>query len=123
MATRRSRSWPFLLILLAGAAWALARRMAASTTQVGGQAASEAAPAPNWRPIAQGGVQAGPTPAPAPTWVEPVDGQCPAGYPVKVAASGIFHVPDGRSYDRTTPVRCYADTTAAEADGYRRAKA
>jgi hypothetical protein len=42
---------------------------------------------------------------------------------VKVAASGIFHVPGGRSYDRTAPVRCYLDAASAEADGYRQAKA
>ena len=37
--------------------------------------------------------------------------------------SGIFHVPGGRFYDRTVPERCYATAAAAEADGYRRAKA
>ena len=55
--------------------------------------------------------------------VAPVDGACPAGYPVKVAASGIFHVPGGRFYERTTPIRCYLDPTGALADGYRQAKA
>ena len=96
---RRSRRVVFLALLAAAAIWLYRRRM----TQVG--------------------VHAGPEPAPAPTWTEPVDGGCPAGYPVKVAASGIFHVPGGRSYDRTTAVRCYLDAAAAEADGYRRAKA
>ncbi len=56
-------------------------------------------------------------------WRPPVDGACPDGYPVKVAKSGIFHEPGSRSYDRTTPDRCYAAASAAEADGYRRAKA
>jgi hypothetical protein len=43
---------------------------------------------------------------------------------VKVnARSGIYHVPGGRSYDRTTPDRCYATPDEAERDGYRRAKA
>jgi hypothetical protein len=70
------------------------------------------------------GAQAGPEPGSTPTWKEPGgDGGCPDGYPVKVAASGIFHVPGGRSYDRTAPVRCYLDPATAEADGYRRAKA
>ncbi|MBI4934985.1 MAG: hypothetical protein HY828_13975 [Actinobacteria bacterium] len=64
-----------------------------------------------------------PTPAPA-SWVDPVDGQCPPGYLVKLnLQSGIFHVPGGRFYDRTVPARCYASADAAEADGYRRAKA
>lgn len=59
----------------------------------------------------------------APLWVEPVDGQCPAGYPVKGNAdSGIFHVPGGRFYDRTVPERCYATAADAEADGFRPAK-
>ncbi|MGD9997014.1 MAG: hypothetical protein AB7L17_16095 [Ilumatobacteraceae bacterium] len=58
------------------------------------------------------------------TWVEPVDGACPDGFPIKANAnSGIFHVPGGRSYERTIPERCYATAQAAEADGYRAAKA
>jgi hypothetical protein len=60
----------------------------------------------------------------AATWVDPVDGACPAGYPIKANDnSGIFHVPGGRFYERTVPERCYADAADAEADGYRRAKA
>jgi hypothetical protein len=60
----------------------------------------------------------------APAWVEPVDGQCPDGYPIKANdTSGIFHVPGGRFYDRTVPERCYAEAEAATADGYRAAKA
>lgn len=72
-----------------------------------------------------------PTEAPAPTsapdvpaWVAPdFDGNCPDTHPVKVKqASGIYHVPGGLSYDRTTPDRCYRDAAAAEADGYRPSK-
>jgi hypothetical protein len=62
--------------------------------------------------------------APAATWVAPVDGACPGSHPVKVnTRSGIFHVPGGRSYDRTTPDRCYSTPEEADRDGYRRAKA
>lgn len=64
-----------------------------------------------------------PTAKNKPTWVAPVDGKCPPGYPVKVNVdSGIFHVPGGRSYERTHPDRCYSDAAAAEADCYRQAK-
>jgi hypothetical protein len=57
-------------------------------------------------------------------WVPPADGQCPDGFPIKANnSSGIFHVPGGRSYDRTIPERCYAEADAAVADGYRAAKA
>lgn len=57
-------------------------------------------------------------------WVEPVDGVCPDGYPVKANDNSmIFHMPGGRFYDRTVPERCYADAADAEADGYRRSKA
>jgi hypothetical protein len=57
-------------------------------------------------------------------WVAPVDGQCPAGYPIKANDnSGIYHVPGGRSYDRTAAERCYMTAEAAQADGYRAAKA
>ena len=59
----------------------------------------------------------------APGGVEPVDGACPPGYPVKAkTVSKIFHVPGGSSYDRTVPNRCYANETDAEADGYRKAQ-
>ena len=61
---------------------------------------------------------------PIATWAEPADGSCPPGFPVKVkVSSGIFHVPGGRFYERTSPDRCYATPAAAEADGYRPAKA
>lgn len=59
----------------------------------------------------------------APSWVEPDGSACPAGHPVKAKlASGIFHLPGMRAYERTTPDRCYASAEAAEADGLRRAK-
>lgn len=58
------------------------------------------------------------------TWLAPVDGVCPAGYPIKANnSSHIFHVPGGRFYARTIAERCYADPADAERDGYRRAKA
>jgi micrococcal nuclease len=56
-------------------------------------------------------------------WVDPVDGACPDGYPIKAKLkSGIFHQPGGLAYDRTKPDRCYATAEAAEADGLRAAK-
>jgi hypothetical protein len=56
-------------------------------------------------------------------WVPPVDGECPAGYPIKAKhGSSVFHVPGGASYERTRPDRCYRDPAAAEADGLRAAK-
>lgn len=60
----------------------------------------------------------------APAWRGAApDGSCPTGFPVKVKqSSGIYHVPDGRFYERTHPDRCYTDPSAAEADGYRRSK-
>jgi hypothetical protein len=69
-----------------------------------------------------------PAPEPAvtdtPAWVAPVEGACPAGYPIKAKTkSRIYHVLDGQSYERTVPERCYATAEAAEQDGYRRAKA
>ena len=67
--------------------------------------------------------------APAPVapgeqaWVEPVDGACPDGYPIKAKVkSGIYHQPGGLAYDRTNPDRCYPDAASAEADGLRAAK-
>ncbi len=67
---------------------------------------------------------------PAPTAVPPSgssepndDGSCPAAFPIKAKlGSGIFHPPGSVNYDRTNADRCYADATAAEADGLRPSK-
>jgi hypothetical protein len=57
------------------------------------------------------------------SWVEPFEGDCPPGYPVKgKLASGIYHPPGGAAYERTRPDRCYRDEAAAAADGLRAAK-
>ena len=63
-------------------------------------------------------------PAAVPTpWREPVDGACPAGFPIKAKlSSGIFHEPGMVNYARTTPDRCYASAEGALADGLRPAK-
>lgn len=59
----------------------------------------------------------------ASTWEEPVDGDCPPGFPVKAKeGSRIFHVPEGAFYARTVADRCYPTAAAAEADGFRRSK-
>jgi hypothetical protein len=58
-----------------------------------------------------------------PDYLEPVGGACPPSHPVKAKlASGIFHVPGGQSYERTTPDRCYLDGAAAMRDGLRASK-
>jgi len=89
---------------------------------------------PTWPPLDTGATTrpagAEPTGAAAtaavaatPAWVEPVDGACPDGYPVKAnTSSHIYHVPGGQFYERTVPERCYTDPQAAEADGYRAAR-
>jgi hypothetical protein len=56
-------------------------------------------------------------------WVLPVDGACPAGYPVKAKLrSRIYHLPGMAAYSRTIPDRCYRAADDAEADGFVRAK-
>ena len=86
---------------------------------------------PTWPPLDTGGTapaaasdrRGRPAIAAPRTWVEPVDGACPTGYPVKAnASSHIYHVPGGQFYERTVPERCYTDPQAAEADGYRAAR-
>jgi hypothetical protein len=73
----------------------------------------ETAPAPEAKPEA---ISATP-------WVEPDGAACPTTHPVKVKlSSGIFHVPGGMNYERTRADRCYANSEAAEADGFRPAK-
>ncbi len=66
------------------------------------------------------------TPMGTPAGAVPGDGSpdCPAAYPIKGnAQSLIYHEPDGGSYDRTIPEFCFASAEAAEAAGYRAAKA
>jgi hypothetical protein len=65
-----------------------------------------------------------PAASPSPqSWVEPIDGACPEGFPVKAKlSSGIFHLPGMVNYARTTPDRCYASPESAAADGLRPAK-
>jgi len=109
--------------LLAGAAFAAYRKLSGRQTQ--------AVSAPEWPPLspepqpaAAVKPKAEAPPAPAARWVEPVDGKCPDGYPLKANDnSGIFHAPGGRFYDRTVAERCYANEDDAIADGYRPAKA
>jgi hypothetical protein len=61
---------------------------------------------------------------PPPSSAEPNDdGSCPVAFPIKAKlASGIYHPPGGLNYERTKADRCYADPTAAEADGLRPSK-
>lgn len=64
-----------------------------------------------------------PPSATAKTWTDPVDGECPDGFPVKAKlSSGIYHLPGNGNYDRTSPDRCYRDAEAAESDGLRASK-
>ncbi len=67
---------------------------------------------PEWPPIAPAGTSTSTAATPrlagpdegSQRWVPPVDGACPDGYPVKANDnSGIYHVPGGRSYERTVP--------------------
>ncbi len=126
----------FLALLGLGVALVVRRRSAARLQALGGVGGAEWPPL---RPAMTVPPVAAPTAASLVTtelptddaplmdgtaWVLPVDGTCPAGFPVKANGnSGIFHVPGGRFYERTVPERCYATPHSAEADGYRRAKA
>jgi len=150
MACSCRRRWPLLLLLVLGAGsavWLKQRKSASPATSTTSSAAWPPFEArTSAAPSAQPEVGEEPTPtatadtpaaqvdaAPfadaaaataAATWVAPVDGACPAGYPVKANDnSGIYHLPGGRFYARTVPERCYAAAEDAEADGYRRAKA
>ncbi|MDQ1376700.1 MAG: hypothetical protein QOE15_873 [Acidimicrobiaceae bacterium] len=60
--------------------------------------------------------------APA-AWLAPADGECPPTHVIKAKeASGIYHLPGLANYNRTKPDRCYAEESAAEADGFTKAK-
>ena len=114
-----------LLVALGGVAFAVVRRRGVAST-VG--------PA-EWPPFEPRLVPAPDVPAPdvpapdvpapdVPTWIAPgPNGTVPDSHPIKVkVSSGIFHVPGGRFYERTSADRCYPDAAAAQADGYRPSK-
>lgn len=76
--------------------------------------------APDSGPLAPATEPAGAEPA----WITPgANGDTPPTHPVKVkVSSGIYHLPGGRFYERTTADRLYPSADAAEADGYRPSK-
>jgi hypothetical protein len=121
---RRSRTVLFLLAVIVLAWWQAARRRRSRWSP---PPATLDAPFPfrairRDRPDRPGPPERLAQPA-RPAWVEPAGDGAPGGYPVKVKlGSGIYHVPGGRSYERTRADRCYVDTAAAEADGFRAAK-
>jgi hypothetical protein len=120
------------LLVLAILAAAVAAAVRALRSQRGDADVGASTSAPSWPPLsAANGAKPAAAPEPAPpaadsppavAWVEPTGGACPDGYTVKATQSGLFHLPGGQFYDRSVPVRCYADAAAAEADGYRAAK-
>jgi hypothetical protein len=123
----------FWLTLLAGAGfagwalWSSSRQDRALAAPAGpatrGPGREPVVPAPTVTEAAPPAAAGSATTAPGATWVEPVDGACPDGYPIKANDnSGIYHAPGGRFYERTRPERCYPTAEAAEADGYRRSK-
>jgi hypothetical protein len=119
MSTSSRRIWVLLVLGAVLAAVVLRRRRTVAVPAV----------PPEWPPLPPRTVEPVPTAEPltvaaAAAWVAALrGGTMPEGYPVKVkAASGIYHVPGGRFYDRTIPDRWYATAEAAEADGYRRSK-
>lgn len=65
-----------------------------------------------------------PQPTASAAWLAPLaDGSCPPDHMIKAKeSSGIYHVPNGRFYERTNADRCYATEAGAQADGYRRSK-
>lgn len=46
--------------------------------------------------------------------------ECPSDMPIKGnAQSGIYHLPQGQYYDKTSPERCFSTETEAQEAGYR----
>ena len=129
--TLRRSLWLILIAAAGGAVWSWRRDAADAATPAPAEwPPLKATPAPATSAAATPAPKPEPAPEPEPAspaesvgWVEPLaDGSCPDGYPIKANHSGIFHVPDGRSYERTKPQRCYSNADAAIADGYRAAK-
>jgi hypothetical protein len=113
---------PLALLLIAALAVACLLRARSRRPGVTDLAVSVDFDMANWPPREQEPDEDHPLAAP---WTAPgPDGACPVSHPIKAKEnSRIFHVPGGRSYERTRADRCYADAGAADADGYRAAKA
>jgi hypothetical protein len=85
--------------------------------------AESAQPSDAEAPEAAAAADAAETSQPATAWRAPVDGACPPTHLIKAKeASGIYHLPGMVNYNRTRPDRCYAEASAAEADGFTKAK-
>ena len=86
----------------------------------GGDSPSGASGAPDSTEAIQpeGGSMA-PTATPE-RWVDPESqSACPTGYDFKANDNGLVHPPDNEPYySKTTPERCYASLSDAQADGY-----
>ena len=109
-------------LVLGGVAFSLVRRRRVTTT-VG---PAEWPPfEPRLVPSPEPVLSAEPVPsAGTAEWIVPgPDGAVPDSHPIKVkVTSGIFHVPGGRFYERTTADRLYPSAESAEAAGYRPSK-
>lgn len=85
--------------------------------------APQLGPAPSSPVTDAGGEGPYPLTDPGHAWVDPMDGACPPGFPVKAKLrSGIYHLPGMAAYERTVPDRCYPTAETAAADGLRAAK-
>jgi hypothetical protein len=110
-----------LLMIVGGLAFSIVRRRRVTT--VAGPAewppfephlAPSADPVPAADPVAVGSADG---------WILPGPDGVPASHPIKVkVTSGIFHVPGGRFYERTSADRLYPSAESAEAAGYRPSK-
>jgi len=108
--------------IVAGIAYAIWRAWRRRVPERGPDVEWSAAPFP-FPPVPRPSAPRQPAGSVAPA-VDPLpDGSCPASHPVKAKrASGIFHAPGSRNYDRTKADACYVDAAAAEADGLRPSK-
>lgn len=61
-------------------------------------------------------------PAP-PAWIQPTQGECPLSHPIKARfATGRYHEPGTKSYDKVVADCCYPDVKDAEKDGFSRSR-
>jgi hypothetical protein len=109
--------------VVAGAAYAVWRAIEQQQLPSGSSWEPQPFPFPPQPRASPPTTETGSSEASTTAWLAPIDGACPGSHPVKAKlASGIYHVPGGQSYERTTPDRCYVDATAAEQDGLRASK-
>lgn len=100
-----------------------ARRQAQSTPSVLRTVPDRGEPLTPYRQLSPESTDEARRGAPRQRWMQPIDGKCPPTHLLKARfATGKYHRPGDRAYDKIVPDCCYATEEEAKADGFSHAR-